>query len=237
MASGINSAPAEGAEQSLAAWSAELGLTPSPNQLQAIERFLDLLMRWNRTYNLTAVRDRGAMRTQHVVDCLALVPPLLRHAATHRVESVLDVGSGGGLPGVLIAILNPALAVTCVDAVAKKAAFVRHVAGALELRNLQSTHARVQDLSVERPRYDLITSRAFASLLDFVLWTEGTLQAGGAWVAMKGAHPHAELDALPPWVEVFHVEPLQVPGLSARRCLVWMKRGAESDALPSAARV
>jgi 16S rRNA (guanine527-N7)-methyltransferase len=194
-----------------------LGLAVSAAQVAALRQYLDLLQRWNQTYNLTAVREREAMLTQHLADCLALIPALQRL----QPRRVLDVGSGGGLPGVIIAVLLPACEVTCVDAVGKKMAFVRQVAGALRLQNLHALHARVEAL--RSPAFDLITSRAFASLADFVALTARHLTPGGVWVAMKGKTPDDELAALPPRVEAFHVEQLAVPGLEAQRCLVWMK--------------
>lgn len=134
---------------------------------------------------------------------------------------LLDVGSGGGLPGVVIAVCCPELAVSCVDAVGKKTAFVQQVAGALRLTNLQGLHARVE--SVPAP-FDVITSRAFASLPDFTRWSAGALAEQGVWMAMKGKYPQDEIQALPPEVEVFHVEHLIVPGLDAERCLIWLRR-------------
>lgn len=195
-----------------------LGLPPDPAKAAALGSYVELLWRWNATYNLTAVRDREAMRDQHLADCLALVPVLLRRGAAGRL---LDVGSGGGLPGVVLATMLPALDVTCVDAVGKKAAFVRQAAGALGLRNLHAEHARVEKLSA--PPFDLVVSRAFASLRDFAALTRRHLAPGGAWLAMKGKRPDAELAELPGEVEVFHVEPVAVPGLAAERCLVWMR--------------
>ena len=197
---------------------AELGLTPTEVQASALSRYLDLLQRWNATYNLTAVRDRAGMLTQHLADCLAVLPSLQRHAPQGRL---LDVGSGGGLPGVVLATMLPHWDVTCVDAVAKKAAFVRQVAGTLSLPNLHAAHSRVEGLKT--PPFDLITSRAFASLADFIALTRQHLAPGGVWMAMKGRVPEDEIAALPPDVHVFHVEPLQVPGLDAQRCLVWMQ--------------
>jgi 16S rRNA (guanine527-N7)-methyltransferase len=132
------------------------------------------------------------------------------------------VGSGGGLPGVVIATLLPPMDVTCVDAVAKKVAFVRQVAGALCLPNLHAAHARVEELKL--PAFDVITSRAFATLELFVRLTDKHLAADGVWLAMKGRTPEEEMAALPPSVEVFHVEQLVVPTLDAQRCLVWMRR-------------
>jgi len=197
---------------------AALGLNPSPAQFQALADYLGLLQRWNATYNLTAVRDPGAMLTQHLADCLAVLGPLDRQLAAGRV---LDVGSGGGLPGVVLAILRPALEVHCVDAVGKKAAFVRQVAGALQLPNLQAHHARVETLT--GAPFHLITSRAFASLSAFTGLTRSMLAPGACWMAMKGKRPLDEIAALPSDIEVFHVERIEVPGLDAERCLVWMR--------------
>lgn len=201
----------------------QLGLAASANQIESLSAYLALLARWNKTYNLTAVRDPAGMLTQHLADCLALIGPLQRQLPRGRV---LDVGSGGGLPGVLIAIMLPSIDVTCVDAVAKKMAFVRQVGGELHLPNLHVAHSRVENLDL--PSFDVITSRAFASLMDFTALTASSLAAGGTWLAMKGHRPDEEMAALPSEVDVFHVEPLSVPGLNAHRCLIWMRRGANS---------
>lgn len=200
-------------------------MTPTSAQAAALQAYLALLQRWNTTYNLTAVRDPAEMLTQHLADCLAVIEPLQRRLTQGRV---LDVGSGGGLPGVVIAVMLPGLQVTCVDTVGKKAAFIRQVAGALQLPNLRAEHARVEQLRL--PAFDVITSRAFASLADFVRLTRPLLAADGVWLAMKGRVPDDEIAALPADIEVFHVEPLVVPGLDAQRCLVWMRpRRAESS--------
>ena len=195
-----------------------LGLQPTEAQTSQLLAYLDLLQRWNATYNLTAVRDRTDMISQHLADCLAVVGPLARHQGAGRL---LDVGSGGGLPGVVLSTLLPEWAVTCVDTVGKKAAFVRQVAGSLNLPQLQAAHARVEQLRL--PPFDVITSRAFATLTLFVSLTRAHLKPGGVWMAMKGRVPDAEIAELPDDVEVFHVEPLQVPTLDAQRCLVWMR--------------
>lgn len=206
-------------EDRIAATCAALGLALAPAQHEQLVAFLGLLQRWNSTYNLTAVREPEAMLTQHLADCLAVLGPLQARLPRGRV---LDVGSGGGLPGVVLAIMAPQLDVTCVDAVGKKAAFVRQVAGTLRVPNLHAAHARVENLKA--PPFDLITSRAFASLADFTRLTGHLLQPGGGhWLAMKGRRPEDELAALPASVEVFHVEPLEVPGLDAERYLVWMR--------------
>ena len=197
---------------------AALGLVPVDEQMRGLLAYLELLERWNATYNLTAVRDREAMLVQHLADCLAVVSPLSRRLGSGRL---LDVGSGGGLPGVVLAIMLPAVQVFCVDAVGKKAAFVQQVAATLALPNLRGLHARVETL--KEAAFELITSRAFASLEDFTRMTRPLLAPGGAWLAMKGKRPDAEIAALPTDLHVFHVEQLQVPGLDADRCLVWLQ--------------
>lgn len=182
--------------------------------------FADLLRRWNNTYNLTAVRDPGEMLVQHLFDCLAVVAPLGREL-TNRPARLLDVGSGGGLPGVVLAMLLPDLEVTCVDTVGKKAAFIRQAGVELGLRNLHAEHSRVETLRVAP--FDVISSRAFASLADFTRLTRRHLAESGVWMAMKGKRPGDEITALPADIDVFHVEPLTVPELGAERCLVWMR--------------
>ena len=198
-----------------------LGLAVSESQVAQLLAYLALLERWNATYNLTAVRDPVAMLTQHLVDCLAVVPPFLRRLGDVPAR-VLDVGSGGGLPGVVLAVMLRNCDVTCVDSVGKKAAFVRQAAGALGLANLHALHNRVEQLKAQP--FDVITARAFASLADLVALTRAALAPGGCWAAMKGRDPADEITALPADVAVFHVEPLVVPGLDAQRCLVWMQR-------------
>ena len=199
-----------------------LGLRLSPEQQQQLLDYLALLGKWNRVYNLTAVRDGEDMLTHHLLDSLAVVAPLRRALSDIQTAppSVLDVGSGGGLPGVVIAIACPEVAVTCVDTVAKKAAFIQQAAAELGLPHLRATHARVENL---REAYDVVTSRAFASLKDFVTWSRSALAPNGVWMAMKGRQPDAEIAELPADVSVFHVEPIAVPGLDAQRCIVWMR--------------
>ena len=201
-----------------------LGLTEA--QITQLLEFLSLLQKWNKVYNLTAVRDPQEMLTHHLLDSLAAVGPLRRHVAAQAGEGggavrLLDVGSGGGLPGVVFAICCPDVDVSCVDTVGKKAAFIQQAAVALKLRNLHGVHARVETLTTP---FDLISCRAFASLPDFVTWSRSALAAPhGVWLAMKGKHPEDEIAALPADVAVFHVEQLTVPGLDAERCIVWMK--------------
>jgi 16S rRNA (guanine527-N7)-methyltransferase len=200
-----------------------LGLTLTAPQVDQLMAYLALLQKWNRVYNLTAVRDPGEMLTHHLLDSLAAVIPLRRQAAG-RALRLLDVGSGGGLPGVVIAITCPELDVSCVDTVGKKAAFIQQAAATLKLPHLHGVHARVETLRAdEGAGFDVIASRAFASLVDFTAWSRAALNPGGVWMAMKGKDPVDEIAALPEDVAVFHVEPLSVPGLDAERCIVWLK--------------
>lgn len=198
----------------------QLGLSLDEAQLGQLIDYLELLQKWNKVYNLTAVRDAAEMVTHHLLDSLAAVAPLRRQSGG-RPASLLDVGSGGGLPGVVFAICCPEIRVDCVDTVAKKAAFLQQVAATLALSNLRGLHARVESLSGP---YDIVCSRAFASLVDFVNRSSGALAGEGVWLAMKGKYPADEIAALPSTVDVFHVEQLHVPGLAAERCIVWMKR-------------
>jgi 16S rRNA (guanine527-N7)-methyltransferase len=239
-APGLKPGPAPFDRQALAigleASALELGLAPTEAQRAQLLDYLALLSRWGQVYNLTAVRDPAQMLTQHLLDSLAVWPALRRHLQARpgvgpagegaAAARVLDVGSGAGLPGAVLAIVAPTLAVTCVDAVGKKAGFVRQVAAELGLTNLHAVHARVESLPAQPgdPGFDVVTSRAFASLADFVQASRHRLAAGGVWMAMKGQVPGDEIAGLPATVEVFHVEQLAVPGLQARRCLVWMRR-------------
>ena len=197
----------------------ELGLSLSDAQLERLLGYVGLIQKWNKVYNLTAVRDPQEMLTHHLLDSLTALAPLVRHTQGQPAR-VLDVGSGGGLPGIILAICRPELDVSCVDTVGKKAAFIQQVAASLKLPNLRGIHARVESLSGP---FDVICCRAFASLPDFVSWSRRALAEQGVWMAMKGKHPQAEIDALPVDVQVFHVEPLKVPGLDVERCMVWMR--------------
>ncbi|MEZ5702415.1 MAG: 16S rRNA (guanine(527)-N(7))-methyltransferase RsmG [Burkholderiaceae bacterium] len=200
-----------------------LGLALEEAQVSQLLDFLALLQKWNKVYNLTALRDPAEMLTHHLLDSLAAVGPLRRQTDIQPVR-LLDVGSGGGLPGVVIAIVCPQIDVSCVDTVGKKAAFIQQAAATLKLPNLRGVHARVETLTAEQGGgFDVVCSRAFASLVDFTAWSRAALKPGGVWMAMKGKHPEEELAALPPTVAVFHVEQLQVPGLDAERCIVWMR--------------
>ena len=208
-----------GMEAGLRSGAQALGLDLGDDQVRQLMDYLALISKWTRVYNLTAVRDPAEMLSHHILDSLAVIGPLRRQAGSQPIR-LLDVGSGAGLPGVVIAICCPEIAVECVDTVAKKAAFIQQVAAALKLPNLLGVHARVENLTGP---YDVIASRAFASLADFVTWSQGALAEEGVWLAMKGKHPADEIAAVPPTAQVFHVEQLKVPGLDAERCIVWLK--------------
>lgn len=207
-------------EAELRAGLAALGLELSDHQVGQLISYAALLQKWGRTYNLTALLGADEIVRHHLLDSLAILQPM-RKTLGSQPQRLLDVGSGAGLPGVVVAIANPETHVDCLDAVAKKAAFVQQAAGALGLPNLRGVHARVE---AWREKYPVVTSRAFASLPDFVKWSVGVLDEGGVWLALKGKYPSEEVAALPPDVEMFHVEQLSVPGLDADRCLVWMRR-------------
>ena len=202
----------------------DLGLALTETQSASLLAYLELLQKWGRVYNLTAVRDPDEMLTYHLLDCLAVIGPLRREIGKLGVADaarLLDVGSGAGLPGVVISVCCPGVFVTCVDTVAKKTAFVQQVAATLRLPNLRAIHARVENLTEP---YDIVVSRAFASLADFTQCSANALAPGGVWAAMKGKYSEEEIAGLPPSLQVFHVEQLQVPGLEAQRCLVWIRQ-------------
>jgi len=202
-----------------------LSLTLDDTQIVQLLDYLDLIQKWTKVYNLTAVRDPAEILTHHLLDSLAVIAPLRRQLESMGLGGkpvrLLDVGSGAGLPGVVIAICCPDIVVHCVDTVAKKAAFIQQVAVSLKLPNLRGIHARVESLT---DRYDVVSSRAFASLVDFVTWSEKALAEQGVWMGMKGKHPAEEMAALPASVKVFHVEQLDVPGLGAERCILWIQK-------------
>jgi 16S rRNA (guanine527-N7)-methyltransferase len=205
-----------------------LGLNLDAAQQAALLEYLALIQKWTKVYNLTAVRNPDEMLTHHLLDSLAVIAPLQKQLAALKEQGVvgdkprlLDVGSGAGLPGIVITICCPHITVHCVDTVAKKAAFIQQVAVTLKLTNLRGIHARVESLTEP---YDVVSSRAFASLVDFTTWSEKALAEQGVWMGMKGKHPADEMAALPTSVEVFHVEQLVVPGLDAERCIVWMRK-------------
>ena len=198
---------------------AALGFPLRPKQTQTLVAYLRLIARWNATYNLTAVRDPAAMVKHHLLDCLAATVALQRRRLPAARRTILDVGSGAGLPGLVFAVALPESQVVCVDSVGKKTAFVTQAAATLGLRNAVAMHARVETLT--SPRFDVIVSRAFASLQEFVRLTEQLLADNGEWMAMKARSAATEVEALR-GLDVA-IEPVTVPGLAAERSIVWMR--------------
>jgi len=180
--------------------------------------YLDLLAKWNRVYNLTAIRERSRMETHHVQDALAVLP-FLPDVPKARV---LDVGSGGGVPGIPLAIARPQWTFVLLDANRKKAAFLAQAAIELELANVRAVASRVEDFAPDEP-FDIVISRAFSDLRTFAALASRHLAPNGLLVAMKGTLPRDEIDALPPGVVVTAMPALDVPGLGAERHLVTMR--------------
>jgi 16S rRNA (guanine527-N7)-methyltransferase len=196
---------------------AQLALPLSSAQQEQLLDYLALLNKWNSVYNLTSVRDPMQMMTLHLLDTLAAVP------AFEGAQNVLDVGAGGGLPGVVLAIARPGMRVSMIDTVHKKTAFLTQVKAELGLANVTVYTKKVQELEVKQP-FDVITSRAFADLSDFVNWSGHLLADGGRFIALKGTAPADERERLPaPWA-VDDLQPLRVPGLEAERHLVFISR-------------
>ena len=194
--------------------SAALGLALADTQVATLERYLDLLEKWNRVYNLTAIRERSRMVTHHLLDSLAVLPHV-------RGPRVLDVGSGAGLPGSPLAVASPALHVTLLESNHKKSAFLTQAVAELQLANVQVVAERVESWQTET-RFDTIVSRAFAELGEFATFAGRLLAPQGVLAAMKGVHPFEEIERLPQGYRVQQVLRLRVPGLDAERHLVLM---------------
>lgn len=205
-------------EAQLAAGLAALGLVVPADAEAKLLAYLALLEKWNRVYNLTAVRETGRMVSHHLLDSLAAVPYV--DGAT-----VLDVGSGGGLPGIPFAIVRPHWRVTLIDSIGKKTAFLQQAKTELGLANVDVVTSRVEDY---RPTaaFDIVASRAFADLNAFVELTRHLLRPGGRWLAMKGLHPDEEIGAMPADVKVSANHSVHVPGLDASRHVVILSRAA-----------
>ena len=210
----------------LYAAAAALDIELNESQAAGLLAYLGQLQRWNKTYNLTALRTPEQMLVQHLIDSLSVLRPvsLSLYKKTVCQPRIMDVGSGAGLPGVIMGIMHPDWQVVCVDAVEKKMAFVRQAAAVLRLANVQAIHHRVETL--EPYEADVVVSRAFASLVDFAQLAGRHVAAGGVLLAMKGREPQEEMQVLQQETEwrVSHVQPLLVPELDAQRCLVWMSR-------------
>ena len=200
----------------LAAGLADLGIALSDEAQRKLLAFRDLLLKWNKTYNLTALRDPEQAISHHLLDSLSILP----HVGP---EPMLDVGSGGGLPGIPLAIARPELSVGLVDTVQKKATFLQQASIELDLKNVAVHHARVEEM---QGQYAQISSRAFAEIALFVALTRHLMAPGGRWLAMKGQRPDDELKALPDDIAVESIVPLDVPGLAAERHLIILRAGS-----------
>jgi 16S rRNA (guanine527-N7)-methyltransferase len=201
----------------------ELGVALSDAQRAKLGAFIALLAKWNRTYNLTAIREPERMVTHHLLDALAVLPHLPQRPGLR----VLDAGAGGGVPGIPLAVARPDWTFVLVDASRKKATFLAQAAIELALPNVSARDCRVEALATEAP-FDAIVARAFADLRTFVQSTRRLLAPGGRFYAMKGAMPDDEIAALPADIEVVAAPALAVPGLSAQRHLIVLRpRGAD----------
>ena len=203
-------------DAALAAGVLELGLALQASQRKQLLTYIDLLAKWNKLYNLTAIRDPHEMLSHHVLDSLSIVP----HVSGRRF---LDVGSGAGLPGVPVAIAQPECEVTLLDSSQKKTAFLQHVAIELELGNTTVCSTRVESWQPNQ-RFDTIASRAFSELAEFVGRSQHLLAEQGVLAAMKGAYPHAEIERLPEGFRIQAVTRLAVPGVAGERHLVLVER-------------
>ncbi|KFI05234.1 16S rRNA (guanine(527)-N(7))-methyltransferase RsmG [Massilia sp. BSC265] len=192
-------------------------LDVSAAQQEKLLDYLALMNKWNSVYNLTSLRDPMQMVTHHLLDSLAAVP------AFADARNVLDVGAGGGLPGVVLAICRPGMKVSMIDTVHKKTAFLKQVKAELELANVTVYTMKVQELEVN-DKFDVITSRAFADLSDFLEWSGHLLAEGGKFIALKGTAPAEEQERVPAEWKVTGLQPLQVPRLGAERHLVFVER-------------
>lgn len=203
----------------IGAGAARLGVALDKHQLHQLAAYVALLKRWNAVHNLTAVRRGEDVLTHHLFDSLALVPHLLR-VTGGAAARVLDVGSGGGLPGIVLAVAAPQAQLTLVDAVQKKCAFLTQARLELGLDNVEVRHHRIEALQM-RP-FDVIVSRALTTLAQFTAWTRHLLQPQGCWLAMKGKRPIEELAQLPPDVRV-EVIAQRVPELDEERHVIEMR--------------
>jgi 16S rRNA (guanine527-N7)-methyltransferase len=205
----------------------ELGLDEQSDCSHRLFDYVRLMLKWNRTYNLTALRRVEDVLSQHIFDSLAIVPSLDKYFARMKITHprILDVGSGAGLPGVVLTIVRPSFLVTCVDAVEKKIAFMRAVKAELGLKNLDAKHARVEQM--EPALADMVISRAFASVSEFIGLAQQHVMPNGVLVAMKAKQIEKEILETkaqhPSWL-LKEIEPITVPKLNAQRCLLWLQK-------------
>ena len=194
----------------------ELGLPLGRSERSKLLQYLALLEKWNQVYNLTAIRDKGKMVSGHLLDCLSVVPYLTG-------TRMLDAGSGAGLPGIPVAVARPDIQVALLDSNQKKAAFLRQAVADLQLKNATVVCERLEAWHAGE-KFDLIISRAFAEIAEFIALTTHLLAPRGVFAAMKGIYPFEEIERLPPGFRVQQVHAFAVPGLEAERHLVLIER-------------
>lgn len=202
-------------KQQLKSGLSEMNLTLSTAQQLMLLEYVALLKKWNSTYNLTALRDESQMISHHLLDSLTLLPYV------QNAKTLMDVGSGGGMPGIPTAICCPDLHITLLDANTKKTTFLQQAVIELGLNNVTVASGRVE--AMHDKKVDVVTSRAFAELHDFIALTKHLLNENGYWAAMKGVYPYEELENVPKNIEVYQVDKLSVPTLSAERHMVLMR--------------
>ncbi len=204
----------------------EMSLGENQGQIDALLEYLSLMAKWNPVYNLTAIRQTDEMVSAHLLDSLAIIRMFDHWLSNKPAAAILDVGTGGGLPGVVLAIMRPQWSLTLIDPVHKKTAFLQQVKAQLQLDNLTVINGKVEDLPSEE-RFDLVTSRAFSSLVNFIQLSEHVLHMDGCFAAMKGVFPSEEMDDLrQAFADQWQIEPheIQVPQLNAQRHLVKISR-------------
>lgn len=199
--------------QQIARGAQKLNIALTEQQLQQLGAYFQLMIKWNKAYNLTAIREPEQMVKLHLLDSLAVYPYL------KDAENIIDVGTGGGLPGVVLAIMNPEQPITLLDSNGKKTRFLVQVKAELKLTNLTVVNSRVEEFQPAQP-FAMIVSRAFASLADMVFWCRHLLADSGKFMAMKGQYPEQEIQAIAEHYQIEQSYPLQVPGVDAERHLL-----------------
>lgn len=198
----------------------KLAMHLTDQQAQLLSVYAELLLKWNRIYNLTSIQKPEDVMDLHIVDSLSLVKYFDELAP--GAQQVLDVGSGGGLPAIVLAVMRGDLNITMVDAVQKKVIFLRQCIAMMQLHNARAVHARIE--SIKDQMYDVVTSRAFAALQDMVQWTEAALKPQGVWLAMKGKYPQEEINALNKNIKVMHTQEVSMGDMNVQRWLLALKR-------------
>ncbi len=198
-------------EQLLKSGLRELDIVANPRQCDQLLLLLEQLIKWNKTYNLTAIKNPKQCLILHLLDSIAVLPYI-------NQKTIVDVGTGAGFPGLPLAIMLPQTSFTLVDSNSKKIRFIRQQLHTLKLSNVEAIHSRVEELSGQQ--YEAVISRAFTSIDDMVQLTQQLLTKNGRWLAMKGQYPKDELETLSVQIKEVNRYPLKIPGLEAQRCLI-----------------